>query len=180
MWKVREGFPVRVRPKTLKVEVPVFQFDVPHQKIAQQYDVCAPCLYTAIGGVTSCVWQHNGQNITATSRHRLRCSSDVYPPPPKKKSQCKLTRRKACMRQSMSTRHGHIIYLYKVLWGACGYWPHDDNYFTYTSIISFYVFIVHKLEYRHRHHHYTDKMKVQIVRKQQQNKKEMFCLLWFF
>ena len=81
-WKVGEGFPGRVSPKTLKW-VAVFQCYVPHQWIAQRqvgpvsvYCDGVGCRVLCLGhGIPVC--QHIGQSTTATSRHRRDMTSDV-------------------------------------------------------------------------------------------------------
>ena len=81
VWKVGEGLPGRVLPKTLKwvadYSSVTFHINGLHS------DRSALCYCEGVGCHVLClwrgipVWQHIGQSTTATSRHRQDMTSDV-------------------------------------------------------------------------------------------------------
>ena len=83
VWKVGEGFPRSGLTQDLKMGSCVFQCDVPHQWIAQRQVGPVSVYCDGLGCRVLClrhgisVWQHIGQSITATSRHRRDMTSDV-------------------------------------------------------------------------------------------------------
>ena len=78
VWKVGEGL-----TQVIKMGSCVFQCDVPHKWIAQRQVGPVSVYCDEVGCRVLClqhgisVWQHIGQSITATSRHRRDMTSDV-------------------------------------------------------------------------------------------------------
>ena len=83
VWKDREGFPSGLT-QDIKMGSCVFQCDVPHQWIAQRQVGPVSVYCDGVGchvpwlrhGIP--VWQHIGQSVSTTSRHRRDMTSDVF------------------------------------------------------------------------------------------------------